>query len=305
MIGKLIIAGGSGLIGKRLITHLSPSCTDIVVLSRSESKDFKTHRRVHWDGAHLGEWSKEFKDADVLINLSGKSIQCRFTAANKKLLLDSRISSTRVLSDAILFSGSKIHTWLNASGAAIYPQRFEEAVDESVQEVGKGFLAELSQDWEAEFYRSEMNLRKIALRITPVLDEEEGALPTLKKICSLRLGGAQGSGKQMMSWIHQEDFCRAISFLIKHTALEGPVNLSSPDARSNEEFMATLRNSMDISFGLPAPKLAIELGSIFSGVDPSLILDSSFVAPRKLLEADFRFTFPKLEAAFADILNEG
>lgn len=304
MVKKLIIAGGSGSIGQRLIEHLRAEFQEIVVLTRGSAKDYGQYRTVTWDAQNLGSWCDELKDADVLINLTGKSIQCRFTAENKIALVTSRVDSTMVLAKALMEKEHKIHTWLNASGAAIYPQSRDTPMDEHVLEKGKGFLAELSEIWEKAFYHQPLKLRRIALRITPVLDAKEGFFPPLKKLSSIGLGGAQGSGKQMVSWIHHRDFCNAISFLLAHDEISGPVNMSAEGALDNASFMKTTRKSLGMPLGLPAPALAIRLGTWISGVDSSLVLDSSYVTPSKLLQHGFSFEFPRLEEALADILKE-
>lgn len=303
MSRTLVIAGGTGLLGQHLIEHLGSAFTDIIVLSRGKAEDLGIYRTVQWDAVNQGPWVNELKKATVLINLTGKSIQCRFTEENKKLLISSRVDSTRALGRALKENETNVKLWLNASGSAIYPQSWDIAQDEGVEKIGQSFLSILSKSWEDAFYEEDLPLRRVAMRITPVLDREEGAFPPLRLIANTGLGGPQGNGKQMMSWIHIDDFCRAVAFLIEKEDIRGPVNLSSPNARSNASFMRALRKAVGMPIGLPAPAFAIQIGSRFTGVDPSLILDSRFLSPALLIQEGFTFEKGTLELAFEDLLK--
>lgn len=303
MRSKLIIAGGSGSLGQHLIEQLSGAYEEIIVLSRGQDAQKEDHRVLHWDAQTQGAWSQALEGAHAVINLTGKSIQCRFTEENKKILLDSRVDSTRAIGQAIAACQDPPEVWLNASGGSIYPQTYEQACTEAEQQHGEGFLAELSVAWEAAVHAVETpSTRKVIARITPVLDAGHGMLPPLLRISRLGLGGQAGNGRQMISWIHHEDLSAAIAFLLEGPRLEGVFNLTAPDARSNKEFMRTLRKALGAPIGLPAPAFAIRMSSLFMGVDPGLILDSNFVAPARLLEAGFTFSYPRLEAALSDLL---
>lgn len=303
MSSKLIIAGGSGSIGNRLIAHFSSRFNEIIVLSRAASQQNESYKVVQWDARTEGDWISELNGSDALINLTGKSIQTRFTEKNKKILLSSRIDSTKVLTKAISKLDDPPSIWLNASGAAIYPSSIEHASNEDTLDRGTGFLAQLSAQWEQAFFSSEFpRTRQIAMRITPVLDPEEGFLPSIISLAKIGLGGKQGTGNQMISWIHHVDLCRAIEFIINQKDISGPVNMSSPNPLSNSEFMRQVRKSIGISISIATPAFALKLGSVFSGVDPSLILDSSYVHPKLLLEHDFEFKYEDLDHALDDLM---
>ena len=303
MPGKLIIAGGSGSIGRELISHMKDDFNEIVVLSRSPSAVKQNHRMVQWDAETLDDWTAEVEDSTAVINLTGKSIQCRFTAKNKRLLWDSRIKSTEILGKAISNCERPPKVWINASGTSIYPETIAEGWTEETLEVGTGFLAQLSAAWEEATKASPTPLtRKVITRICPVLDSKEGFLPPLIRLSRLGLGGKAGSGKQIISWIHARDLSSAFSFLLNHDELQGIFNLGSPDPRSNADFMRCLREQVNMPFGIPAPAFAIKLGSSVIGIDPSLILDSSYVLPARLQNSGFAFKFSTLEAAIEELL---
>lgn len=297
-MNRLVIAGGSGSIGQRLIEHLSSRFEEVVILSRSASISNGKVRNRQWDAKQAGDWIEELESAEVLINLTGKSIQTRFTPSEQKLLRSSRIESTRALGEAIQACNTPPKLWLNASGAAIYPSDPERIFDEECNEIGTGFLASLSKDWEDTFFRhSRADTRMVAMRITPVLDESSGVFPTLSRLARLGLGGVQGRGNQYFSWIHRIDLCRAVEHILSDERIQGPVNMSSPTPVTNKEFMKTMRKQIGIGIGLPAPEFAIRLGSVLTGVDASLILDSSRVFPKKLIDHGFMFNFPELADA--------
>ncbi len=299
---KLIIAGGSGSIGQHLIDHFTGSFDEIVVLSRSESEQKKDHRIVQWDATEIGDWAAEIEHAEAVINLTGKSIQCRFTEANKRILKDSRINSTAIIGKAISLAENPPSVWINASGASIYPEAFDVGSTEAVTEVGTSFLAQLSLEWEAAVHTFDCpGTRKIIARICPVLDAKSGFLPPLIRLSKLGAGGAAGNGKQMISWIHYVDLVQSFSFLLSDENLEGVFNLGSPDPRSNANFMRSVRKQVKMPFGLPAPAFAIRMSSALIGMDPSLILDSAYVLPARLQTAGFEFKFGNLEAALQDL----
>jgi uncharacterized protein (TIGR01777 family) len=302
MSRRLVIAGGSGTIGQHLISHFAQEFSDIVVLSRSAGKS-KGYRRVQWDGRNQGDWTEVVDGAEVVINLSGKSIQSRFTEENKKLLLNSRVDSTKAIGLAIQEAKSPPTLWLNASGAAIYPATIEQANDERVKETGKGFKSELSIAWEEAAKGFDIpHTRQVIMRITPVLTRKDGFLPPILTITRLGLGGPQGSGKQIVSWIHHKDLCRAMEFVMKNQEIKGVVNMAAPGPVSNKLLMRLMRKEVGMPLGIPAPEFAIKLGSRLTGVEPSLILESSHVVPGVLQTHGFRFEFPRLPEALRDLI---
>lgn len=303
MLRKMVIAGGTGTIGGYLINHFRQNYEEIIVLSRKEDSVEDDYRIVSWNAKDQGAWSKELDGADVVINLTGKSIQTRFTEENKKLLYSSRVDSTKAIGTAISNCKQPPRVWINASGAAIYPPTIDRANDETVKEVGQGFKAGLSVAWENAVNGFTLpETRSAIIRITPVLNAEDGFLPPIKIITRLGLGGPQGRGDQMVSWIHIEDLCRAIEFIIARDDLSGPINLASPHPIANKTLMRSLRKVLKVPIGLPAPAFAIKLGSVFTGVDPSLILDSSNVIPGRLTASGFEFKYPQIEDSLRSLI---
>jgi uncharacterized protein (TIGR01777 family) len=301
-IGKLIIAGGSGLIGKALVSHFKDKTDEIVVLTRSESSNTDSHRKVKWDAKSGGDWQREFDNCDVLINLTGKSIQCRFTDKNRVLLYSSRIDSTKILSETISQASAQPKVWLNASGSAYYPAS-EQAYSEDDIQSPIDFLGRLCFDWESELMKDKnISSRRVAMRISPVLDSNEGALMPAKMAAKFGAGGAQGSGRQFVSWIHIKDIVRAIEFIINDSSLQGPVNLCSPSAIRNKEYMKAVRSAVGMPIGLPAPRFLIKLTAPIIGVEPILALESKHIIPKRLSEAGFKFKFPEIDAALLDLL---
>ncbi|NNC84389.1 MAG: TIGR01777 family protein [Flavobacteriales bacterium] len=300
---KLVIAGGTGTIGQFLIQHLKERFSDIVVLSRSAGSG-DGFRKVKWDGKEQGAWSRELDGADVVINLAGKSIQSRFTESNKKALYDSRVDTTTTIGTAIQLAERPPHIWFNASGAAIYPATGPaQANDETVKEIGEGFKSQLSVAWEEAALKFQREgTRQVILRITPVLNAEDGFLPPILRITRLGLGGRQGSGKQMVSWIHYQDLCRAVKFIMDHEGLSGIFNLAAPGPLTNADMMRKLRKAIGMPFGLPAPAFGIKLGAYIMGIEPSLILESSHVVPGALHKAGFDFSYPDFESAIENLI---
>lgn len=301
-LGRIVIAGGSGLIGQALVEYLADYSADIVVLSRGESGARRGHRQVQWDGRSLGDWQYEVDGAEILINLSGKSIQCRFTDDNKKKLRASRLQPTDVLRQAVAKAKTPPRLWLNSSGTGIYPKGEKEST-EATKETADDFLGKLCVDWEAAFFDEELpQTRRVAMRTSPVLSGEGGMLGPLKLAARLGGGGRQGSGQQWFSWIHIDDMVRAIHFIMHEERLSGPVNMCAPQAVRNETFMKALRKAVGMPIGLPTPAFALKLASPIIGIEPSLALDSIRVKPDKLIKSDFQFMHGEIHAAMADLI---
>ncbi len=297
---KIIIAAANGFIGE----HLSKFFADdyeVIGLVRREMEAPKNVRYVIWDGKNLGEWQSELEGAEAVINLAGKSVNCRHTEENKKAILKSRVESTQVIGQAVDLCHDKPKLWINASGASIYKFLGDQPNTEESTEYADSFIANVSQEWEDTFYAfTYSDVRQVALRTTVVLGKDDGAFPVINRLAKFWLGGRQGSGKQMMSWIHIEDFIAAINHILK-SKLEGSVNMASPNAVTNAEFMRATRKANGRSFGLPTPEFALKIGAIFIDTEPSLILDDMYVAPKKLMDSGFEFSFPHIEEATANL----
>lgn len=287
---KIVISGGTGYLGSLLVDYYKTKA-DVYVLTRSIKKDLPASvKQVVWDAKNVGDWSECLENADVLINLAGKNINTRMTEKNKQEILQSRIASTEALGKAIEECKNPPKMWLNASSVAIYDESRREEKTEFSELNGTDFLSEVSRKWEMAFYRyAEGKTKKVVFRISLVLGDHKGsALHSLKKLVQFGGGGKAGNGTQMVSWVSEKDFVRAISYIVKHE-LEGDFNIANGSAVSNKLLMEMLRKKYNRSFGLSAPKLLIKLGGEVIGTPPELILRSQNVIPKRLWKAGFNF----------------
>ena len=301
-LGKVIIAGGSGFLGQALASSLLKDDYEVVILGRSE-KTGLNGKFVHWDAENLGDWSKELEGAIALFNLAGRSIDCRYTEKNKALILNSRIDSTKVLGEAIKRCEEPPKVWLNASTATIYEDISGdlEPHDENSETIAKGFAEDVGRAWEKAFFdASNERVRQVAMRISIVLGEGGGAFPVMRRLTKLGLGGRQGPGTQWISWLHIDDWVGIAKFLMKNSAISGPVNLAAPNPVTNQEFMRSMRKQFaPFGIGFPAPTPAIYLGGVFMGTEPDLVLKSRKVISRVLDEQKFDFKFPQIGKALS------
>lgn len=295
---KIVIAGGTGFLGKALQKYFSEKKYEVLILTRKPKKS----NEVYWDAVNIGDWIKVLACSDVLINLTGKCVDCRYTKENKRAILESRVKSTEVLQKAIHLSKTPPKVWLNSSSATIYVHAETQMMDEDSGIIGDDFSMNICKSWEKAFLAdTSVSIRKVALRTSIVLGNEGGGLPKMKMISRLGLGGKQGSGEQMMSWIHEKDFCRAVEFIIEHNELTEKVNIAAPNPLKNEDFMKRLRKSMGIPIGVNSPVFLLELASFFIRTETELVLKSRNVYPKRLVETGFQFEFPTINQAFADL----
>lgn len=296
---KIIIAAGTGFLGKNLEQYFTAKGHQVYILTRNP----KRRSEFYWDATTLGEWKNLLENADVLINLAGKSVDCRYTPKNRQEIYDSRINSTKVLQQAVDQCRSKPKVWMNASSATIYIHSETHLNTEENGIIGDDFSMNICKSWEQEFFKTTtQDVRKVALRTSIVLGNNGGAFPKLKTLTKFGLGGKQGRGNQKVSWIHIHDFCKAVEYVIDHHDLSGPVNVTAPDPLSNEKFMAALRREMNIPFGLNAPAWQLEIASVVLKTETELLLKSRNVYPDKLLKNGFEFTYPKFETALKDLV---
>ena len=302
---KVVLAGGSGFLGQALVRSLLADGYEAIVLSRSASPPGASGRFVPWDGQSLGEWKKELEGADAVFNLTGRSVDCRYTEANRELILNSRVDSTKVLGQAIRECAEAPEVWLNSSTATIYEDRRGdlEPHDEGSDDLGSGFSVGVAQAWEKAFRDSaNEGLRKVALRASIVLGKGGGAFPVMKRFAKLGLGGAQGPGSQWMSWLHLDDWVGAARFLMNDASIEGPVNLASPNPVTNTSFMREMRKVFaPLGLGLPAPTPAIHLGAFFIRTAPELVLKSRKVVSTVLKKSGYEFKHPEISSAIEDL----
>jgi uncharacterized protein len=303
---KIVIAGGTGYLGTVLSRSLSPT-HEVVVLSRKPlcSFDSRFHVRfVHWDGQTLGPWIGELDGAEALINLAGKSVNCRYNVHNRQEIFDSRMQSTQVLAEAIGLVKNPPKVWLNSSTSTIYRHAEDRNQDEYTGDFGTDFSVQVAQLWEKTFFEHTLPAtRQIALRTAIVLGRTEGVMHRLRRLVRFGLGGAQGHGSQFVSWIHEDDFVRAVMFLINDHTAEGVYNLTSPNPITNRFLMQTIRQTMGVGIGLPAPKWLLKIGAWLIGTETELILKSRRVVPTRLTEAGFEFEYSTIGLAIDQILR--
>lgn len=303
---KIILAGGTGFIGQSLAKYFSQRGYRITILTRNPDK-FNSNDKINyvkWDGVNLSEWKKELEGTKVVINLSGRTVNCRYNEKNKQQIYDSRLNSTQVIGEAIVQCEHPPELWINAGSATIYRHALDRPMDEETGEFGEGFSVDVCQKWEAKFEEMQTpNTRKVFLRIAMVLGKEGGVMKPLYNLVKLGLGGTQGKGDQRISWIHELDFNYLVEWLMEHPEIEGTFNASAPDPQPNQVFMKMLRKVSGKSFGLPATRWMLELGAIFIQTETELITKSRWVIPKKVQELGFAFQYPKLEGALDEIIN--
>ena len=283
---KIVIAGGTGFLGKALESYFTDQGHTVVILTR---KPQHLHHQ-EWDGQNVGPWVEQLEGSDILINLCGQSVDCRYTPQNKKAILDSRLIPTRLLNKAMSLCSSPPAIFINASSSTIYIHSEEVPMTERDGVIGCDFSMSVVKQWEAAFFEKELpGIRKVALRTSIVLGETGGAYPKLKQIIQLGLGGHQGNGDQMLSWISLLDYCRAVQHIIDTPYLEGALNITGPQPVTNKVFMRKLRKSLKPLFALPQPKWLLELGAAVIGTETELLLKSRYVIPERLQNSGFEF----------------
>jgi uncharacterized protein (TIGR01777 family) len=309
---KIVIPGGSGQVGTVLARAFHHDGHDVVVLSRRP--ELRPWRVVAWDGTMPGRWSSDIDGSEVVINLAGRSVNCRYGAANRKEIVDSRVLSTRIVGQAIAHASRPPRVWLQASTATIYGHRYDAANDETSGVLGGHetnapdtwrFSIDVARAWEQTFEEANTpRTRKVALRSAMTMSPDAGGVfDTLMKLVTRGLGGRAGDGRQFVSWIHGDDFVRAARWLIEHDDVDGVVNVASPNPLPNAEFMRTLRDVSGTPIGLPASRWMLEIGAVFMRTETELILKSRRVVPARLLERGFTFTFPLWQDAARDLFQ--
>jgi uncharacterized protein (TIGR01777 family) len=308
---RIILAGGSGFLGQLLADYLQSRGWEPVVLTRHPSTQAR-FKEVAWDARTVGDWARELEGAEAVINLAGRSVNCRFTPENKRLVMDSRVDSTRVIGEAIARCQQRPRAWLNCGTATIYRHTFGPPHDETstdfatTAEVKDEYSVEVARAWEQAMAEAVTpGTRRVTLRITLVFGTVKGGVfQILRRLARLGLGGRMGSGKQFVSWIHEDDFCRAVEWILNHQELQGPVNLATPHLLTNTEMMRLFRRVCGgIPFGLPAEKWMMEIGAFIMRTETELILKSRCVVPGKLLADGFVFRFPDMESAVRDLVE--
>lgn len=307
---KIIIPGGTGQIGTCLARAFVAEGHEVVVLSREAAP--APWRVVAWDAKTLGPWAAEFEGADVVINLTGRSVNCRYTPENRRAIIDSRVFSTRVVGEAIARAQRPPPLWLQASTATFYSHRYDAPNDDDTgilagnepsQPETWRFSLDVARQWEQAIDDAlTPRTRKVKLRTSIVFNPDPGsAFVVMLNLVRRGLGGRSGDGRQYVSWIHYEDFVRAIRYIIEHEGIAGPVIIAAPNPLPNAEFMRAFREAWGISFGLPASGWLLEMGAFFMRTETELILKSRRVVPSKLLRQGFTFKFPTWPEAARDL----
>ncbi|MER6809794.1 TIGR01777 family oxidoreductase [Spirillospora sp. NPDC000708] len=307
---KLVIPGGTGQVGTVLDRALTAAGHEVVILTRRPARE----RELPWDGRTLGPWAAAIDGADAVINLAGRSVSCRYTPANLREMMDSRVESARVVGEAVAAAARPPRVWLQMSTATVYAHRFDASNDEATGVIGGGepgvprywsYSVRIAEEWErAQAEADTPSTRKVALRAAMVMSPDRGGVfDVLLRMARLGLGGPVAGGVQYVSWIHEDDFVRAVEFLIGRDDLDGPVNLASPGPLPQRAFMRALRKAWGMPVGLPATAWMAEIGALALRSDTELLLKSRRVVPGRLLDAGFAFDHPRWPEAAADLVR--
>jgi hypothetical protein len=310
---RIVLPGGSGQIGQILARHFHEQGHSVTVIARHPKP--AEWQIVSWDASTLGDWAGVVDGSDVVINLAGHTVNCRYNDANRRLIKNSRIFTTNLVGQAIARSSHPPRLWMNASTATIYRHALDRPMDEFTGELGGNepnvprkwrFSIDVATGWERTLFAADTpRTRRIALRSAMIMSPDRGGIfDALLGLVQWGLGGPAGSGRQYVSWIHDVDFIRAIEFLIAHEELNGPVNIASPFPMQNRYLMACLRRAWCTSYiGLPAPRWALTIGAVLLRTETELVLKSRRVIPRLLLNSGFEFHFPNWRGACQDLVQ--
>ncbi len=307
---KIVIPGGSGQVGTALARAFTAMGNEVVVLSRTGFK--ADWRVVEWDAVSIGSWANEIEGSDVVINLAGRSVNCRYSAENRREIMDSRVNSTRVIGKAIAAAQKAPKVWLQSSTATIYEHSFSNANDDVTGVIGGNevntpdtwkFSIDVATAWErATVEANTPRTKKVLMRSAMTMGTGKGGIfDTMLGLVRKGLGGTAASGKQYISWIHEDDFIDAVRWLIDHDELSGPINISSPNPLPNREFMRIFRESWGAKFGLPAMEWQLAIGAWLMNTETELILKSRRVVPKLLTDSGFTFRFPEWSDACREL----
>lgn len=300
----VVIFAANGFLGRYLCRHFARQGREVVAVGRSRDGWSGDGMFLEWDGRTIGPWALALEGAGLVINLAGRSVDCRHDEQNQREIMDSRVDSTGVIGEAIARCQEPPRLWMNASTATWYRHAEDQPQDEWKGEPGDGFSCQVAQAWEQAFFDAAVagTTRKLALRIGMVLANEAGTvLDVFSKLVRWGLGGRMGNGRQRVSWIHMEDLLAAIDHLEADTFADGVYNLSSPLAATNAELMCGLRGMEGMPLGLPTPRWALEVGARLLRTEAELVLKSLWVVPARLEAAEFRFRWSQLDAALHDL----
>jgi uncharacterized protein (TIGR01777 family) len=294
---KIVLAGGTGFIGKYLADEFEKMGYDVLVISRKAGD-------VQWN--NIQGIVNALENANMVVNLAGKSVDCRYNAMNKAEILRSRTETTRILGEAIEKCKNPPALWINSSTATIYRHAEDQPMTENQGQIGKGFSVDVATNWEKAFFAFHLKqTRQVALLMAIVLGKNGGVIKSFLNLVRFGLGGRQGNGRQMFSWIHIADVFNIIFFVFEHKELSGVYNCSAPNPVANEILMKTIREKTNTKFGLPSPAWLLKIGAVMIKTETELILKSRWVLPEKLLNAGYTFRYPSLDKALENIIHNG
>lgn len=300
----IVIFGANGFLGRYLCRYFTRQGKEVVAIARSKTGWSGDGMFLEWDGKTQGPWALALEGAEAVINLAGSTVSCRYTAANRENILRSRIDSTRAIGVAIANCQAPPNAWLNASTATWYRHAEDKPQDDWLGEPGEGFSCDVARAWEEAFFESQIPAatRKLALRIGMVLANEKGTVfDRLARLARIGLGGAMGSGRQRISWIHMDDFLRAVEFAIADPFLDGAVNVTSPVFPTNRDWMKIFRREVAVPIGLPASKWMLEISARLLKTETELVLKSRWAKPTRLHDAGFRWRWAEPDGAIFDL----
>jgi uncharacterized protein (TIGR01777 family) len=301
---KIILAGGNGYMGQVFAGYYRNLADEIIILSRTPKAADGNIRTIVWDGRTTGEWANQLEGAELLINLCGKNVNCRYNDKNRAEIISSRVIPTRLLGEVVAGRANPPELWINITSSTIYRHAEDHAQDEEIGEIGYGFSIDVCRQWEETFFAAETpRTRKVALRMAIVMGRKDGAFPRLLTLVKLGMGGKQGDGQQYVSWVHEQDAAKCTEWLLRHPDITGVVNCAAPNALKNADLMRELRKAYGMPIGLPAPTWLLEIGAQIIGTETELILKSRWVYPKRLLDSGYTFQFAKAEHAIKDILS--
>lgn len=308
MKSPVVIFGANGFLGRYLCRYFIGQGREVVAVARHREGVVPEAMFLEWDGRTLGPWALALESAGLVVNLAGRSVNCRYHEANRREILQSRVDSTRVIGEAIAACREAPEVWMNASTATWYRHAEDAPQDEWRGEPGEGFSVAVARQWEEAFFAAAVpgRTRKVALRTGMVLAAEPGTVfEVLAGLVTGGLGGAMAGGRQRVSWIHMDDFLGAIEFLEHQPFAEGVFNLCAPEAPPNREWMRAFREVLAMPLGLPAPRWTLELGARLMRTEVELVAKSRWVEPRRLVELGFRWRWPELRPALNDLRERG
>lgn len=305
---QIVIFGANGFLGRYLARHYERQGREVVRVVRRKGAERGDGMVLEWDGATLGPWALALEGADRVINLAGRSVNCRYDEANRREIMESRTAATRIIGEAIAGCRVPPKLWMNASTATWYRHAEDRPQDEWTGEPGEGFSCEVARAWEEAFFAARVpgGTRKAALRIGMVLANEENTVfDVLRHLTRRVLGGTMGGGGQRVSWIHMDDLLGAIDFIAADPLLDGVFNITAPEFPTNRGLMRAFREQQGVPCGLPAARWMLELGARVMKTETELVLKSRWADPLRLREAGFRWRWPELSGALADLERRG